>query len=231
MKKTVVIHQPDFLPYLGFFHRLLYADLFVILDDVQFSKTGWHHRDQIKVPHGDKKIWLTLPIKKAPTETNINDTILAMGIKEKQKLLNKIIANYRKAAYFKEIEPFIKDMILNQDNNLSEYNINIINKLLKLFDINIPIILGSKLAHKGKGNEMNVDILKKVEATHYLSGIGAKDYHDNSVFQKANIKVIWQKFKHPIYPQLHGEFISYLSCIDLLFNCGIKESRNILRSI
>lgn len=231
MKKTVVIHQPDFIPYLGFFHRLLQADLFVILDDVQFSKSGWHHRDQIKVSYGDKKIWLTLSIKKAPTNTNINKIILAMQQKEKQKLLNKIISNYSKSEYFKEIEPYISDMILNQSVNLAEYNFYIIKKLIAIFDIDIPILIASKLNHKGKGNNMNIDILQKVDATHYLSGIGAKDYHNNLLFEEVNIDVVWQEFTHPIYTQLYGEFIPYLSSIDLLFNCGIKKSREILRSI
>ena len=75
------------------------------------------------------------------------------------------------------------------------------------------------------------EIKRGYGATHYLSGIGAKDYYDNKPFEEANIKVLWQDFKHPVYPQLHGEFIPYLSSIDLLFNCGIKKSREILRSI
>ncbi|MFW3341630.1 WbqC family protein [Aliarcobacter butzleri] len=231
MKKTVVIHQPDFLPYLGFFHRLLYADLFVILDDVQFIKSGWHNRDQIKVPYGSKKIWITLSVHKTKTDTNINQVTISMDSKGKQKFLNQIIENYRKSKYFKEIEPLISRIILNEENNLSLYNINIIKELIKIFDIDIEIIIASTLNHVGKANDMNVDILKKVKATHYLSGVGAKDYHDDVPFEKENIEVIWQDFKHPVYPQLYGEFIPYLSSIDLLFNCGIEKSREILRSI
>ncbi|MFY4759957.1 WbqC family protein [Aliarcobacter butzleri] len=231
MKKTVVIHQPDFLPYLGFFHRLLYADLFVILDDVQFIKSGWHHRDQIKVSYGDKKIWITLSVHRSKTDTKINEMTLSMDNKAKKKLLNQIIENYRKSKYFKEIEPLIRRIILNKENNLSLYNINIIKELIEIFDIDIEIVISSVLNHKGKGNDMNVDILKKVKATHYLSGVGAKDYHDDKPFKEANIEVIWQDFKHPIYPQLHGEFIPYLSSIDLLFNCGIEKSREILRNV
>ena len=231
MKKTVVIHQPDFMPYLGFFHRLLYADLFVILDDVQFLKSGWHHRDQIKVPYGSKKIWITLSTMKAPTNTNINQIILSMDDKAKRKLLNQIIENYRKSDFFKEIEPLVTKMIMNKEKNLSLYNIDIIKELIYIFDIDINIIIASSLYHEGKGNDMNVDILKKVNATHYLSGIGAKNYHDDEPFERTNIKVIWQDFQHPIYTQLHGDFIPYLSSIDLLFNCGIKKSREILRNI
>lgn len=231
MKKIAVIHQPDFMPYLGFFHRLLYADVFVILDDVQFSKSGWHHRDQIKVPYGNKKIWITLNVMNAPTNTKINEIVLSMDDKAKRKLLNQIIVNYRKANFFMEIEPLVTKMIMNQERNLSLYNIAIIKKLISIFNIDIEIIIASNLNHQGKGNDMNVDILKKINATHYLSGIGAKNYHDDKPFQEANIEVFWQEFTHPSYPQLYGEFIPFLSCIDLLFNCGIKKSQEILRSI
>jgi hypothetical protein len=93
------------------------------------------------------------------------------------------------------------------------------------------MIVSSKFNLNSKSNQLLVDLLKRAGATHYLSGIGAKDYHDDKPFEEANIKVVWQDFKHPVYPQLHGEFIPYLSSIDLLFNCGIKKSREILRSI
>ncbi len=229
MSKIVVIHQPDFIPYLGFFHRLLYADEFVILDDVQFIKRGWQHRDKIKTPKGD--IWVSLQIKKAPTNTNINEIELAMDKKAKNKLLCQILENYRKSKYFKEIEPFVENFILSDETNLAKFNINIIKRLIKIFDINVDIIIASSLNHKYKGNEMNADILQKRSATHYLSGIGAKNYFDPIPFNKANVKVIWQNFFHPTYPQLYGEFIPYLSSIDLLFNCGIEKSKEILRSI
>ena len=75
-----------------------------------------------------------------------------------------------------------------------------------------------------------VDILQKVRADKYLSGVGAKAYFDPAPFAAAGIEVTWQDFKHPVYPQLYGDFIPYLSSIDLLFNCGIKKSHEILRS-
>ena len=118
---------------------------------------------------------------------------------------------------------------MNDENNLAKYNIFIIEKLMVLFDIKVPILLASTIKYGGKGNSMNIDILNKVGASHYLSGVGAKDYHEDKPFNDANIQVIWQNFTHPVYKQLHGDFIPYLSSIDLLFNCGIERSREILR--
>ncbi|MCF6184904.1 MAG: WbqC family protein [Bacteroidales bacterium] len=96
MKKTVVIHQPDFMPYLGFFHRLLNADLFVILDDVQFLRRGWHHRDKLKTSQGDS--WFTLGLVKSFQDTKIN-SILLNDENWKEKHLNLFKQNYKKAKY------------------------------------------------------------------------------------------------------------------------------------
>jgi len=229
MKKTVVIHQPDFFPYIGFFQRLLYADLFVILDDVQFLKRGWQHRDKIKVSYKDKSTWITLKIKKAPTDTKINKTTLAMEEKDKHKLLNQILLNYKEAPYYCEIAPIIKKLIMYNETNLAKFNINIIKTLISIFDINIDIIKSSDIKYSGTKNRLNASIAKEVKATNYLSGLGAKEYFEETPFKENNINVLWQKFKHPIYPQLHGDFIPNLSCIDLLFNCGIENSKNIIR--
>jgi hypothetical protein len=102
--------------------------------------------------------------------------------------------------------------------------------LLRLFDISIPRVLSSSLEPLGHKNELLVDILRKVGASRYLSGVGARDYFDPVPFERAGIDVAWQEFEHPVYPQLHGEFMPYLSSIDMLFNCGTEESRRILRS-
>lgn len=228
MNKIVVIHQPDFIPYIGFFHRLLYSDIFIILDDVQFLRRGWHHRDMIKTKDGKK--WLNLGIKKTPQNTKINEIYLN-NENWKMQHLQILEQSYKKAPFFKEIFPFIENLYSQEYEKMIDINLAFIKTLLELFDINIDIHFSSNYEINSKSNELLSDLLKRVDANQYLSGIGAKDYFDTIPFDEANIKVIWQEFKHPIYPQLHGEFIPYLSSIDLFFNCGIKKSREILRSI
>ena len=105
-----------------------------------------------------------------------------------------------------------------------------IRMLLELFDIKVDIEYSSNLNTTKTKSERLVEILTQVDATHYLSGMGAKDYHQDKPFDDAGIEVIWQDFTHPVYPQLYGEFIPYLSSVDMLFNCGIEKSREILRS-
>lgn len=231
MSKTVVIHQPDFLSYLGFFHRLLHADLYIVLDNVQFVKSNnsWTHRDKIKTQHGDK--WLTISVKKASRNTQINEIELGEASIWKQQNLDLLKQNYKKAVYYDEIYPYVEELYNSNHVKLSDFNMDSIHMLNKLFDINIDIVYSSNLITTKTKSERLVELLTQVDATHYLSGVGARDYHEDKPFDDANIKVIWQEFKHPTYTQLYGDFIPYLSSIDMLFNCGIKKSREILRSI
>ncbi|MDR0606606.1 MAG: WbqC family protein [Bacteroidales bacterium] len=229
INKTVVIHQPDFMPYLGFFHRLLNADLYVVLDNVQFvnSNRGWHKRDKIKSLKGEA--WITVSVKKPKLSTRICDVLIDTSTGWRNSHLNLIRENYKNAAFFNEILPYIEDLYSFQCEKLADFNIKSIDMLLILFDIAIDQVFASSLDVHGKSNELLVDILRKVGANIYLSGIGASDYYDPAPYEMAGIKVMWQNFKHPVYPQQFGEFIPYLSSIDLLFNCGIEESREILR--
>jgi len=232
MRKVVVIHQPDFLSYLGFFHRLLHSDLYIVLDDVQFVKgtsQSWMNRDKIKTLEGKK--WLTVGVKKAPRDTNINKILLNDTTNWKQQNLNLLRQNYNKALYFNEIFPYIEKLYEYDTINLSNFNMLSIEMLIKLFDIQINIVYSSSLITTKTKSDRLVELLTQVDATHYLSGVGAKDYHIDEPFDKKNIEVLWQEFNHPVYPQLYGKFIPYLSSIDLLFNCGIEKSREILRGI
>ena len=231
MRKVVTIHQPDFMSYLGFFHRLLHSDLYIALNDVQFvsGSRAWTNRDKIKTQNGEK--WLTVNIHKAPRGTNINEILLNDSINWKNNNLNLLKQNYRDSNYFYEIFPYIENLYANSFKKLSDFNMASIRMLLGLFDIKIDIEYSSNLNTTKTKSERLVEIVTQVDATHYLSGIGAKNYHVDRPFDDANIEVLWQDFNHPVYLQLHGEFIPYLSSIDLLFNCGIEKSREILRGI
>lgn len=228
--KRVVIHQPDFLSHLGFFHRFLEADLYVALDHVQFvngTSRSWTHRDRIKTRNGAQ--WLSLSVRKAPRETPINQIELMEGDWRKTNLA-LIRENYRQAAFFDEIFPEVEGLYATPFRKMVEMNTASIHMLCRLFDIEIPLVFSSSLDPQGRKNELLVDILGKVSATHYLSGVGARDYFEPEPFHAGGIQVRWQEFHHPVYPQLHGPFEPYLSSIDLLFNCGREGARRILRS-
>jgi len=229
MNKTVVIHQPDFLPYLGFFHRFLHADLYIALDHVQFVKgsRAYTNRDKIKTSKGES--WLTIDTKKAPRNTPINKINLSSDHNWRDKSLHILDVNYRDAPFYKEVLPEVEDLFSLSCDRLSEFNLRSIEILMNLLDTRIPWILSSSMQPEGKKNELLINLLKKINATHYLSGIGAKAYLDEELFHNVGIKVIWQGFTHPVYPQLFGEFIPNLTSLDILFNCGIKKSRLLLK--
>ncbi|MGY8814407.1 MAG: WbqC family protein [Gammaproteobacteria bacterium] len=229
MTKTVVIHQPDYLSYIGFYHRLIHADLFVVLDNACFSKGGWTNRDKIKTKFGIK--WLSLSIEKISLNTPINQIYLSKNSYWRVNNLNLIQDAYRDAKYFDEIFIYIEDLYSAKEEKLIDFNMKSIYLIMKLLDMQVPIQYASSFACEGTKNHLLVNILQMVGATHYLSGNGARSYFRQEPFDKADIKVIWQKFEQPVTEQLYGSFIPNLSTIDVLFNCGIENSRKIIRRI
>lgn len=228
--KIVVIHQPDFMPYLGFFDRLNKADIYVVLDNVQFvrwSARSWTNRDKIKTKSGEK--WITVGTKKMPRGTMINQILLSEDNDWRTENLNLLRENYRKSPYFDEIMPYLLKLYDFKGKRMIDFNLESIKMLIELFDIHTEIVIASDLDPVGKNNTLVIDILQKMNCIKYLSGVGARDYYEPELYEKAGIEVIWQEFEHPVYPQQYDGFIPYLSSIDLLFNCGIEKSRKILK--
>jgi len=229
-KKVLVIHQPDFVSHLGFYHRFLNADIYIALDHVQFvngSSRAWTHRDKIKTAQGEK--WLTLSVKKAPRDTAINQIELSLDTDWRQGNLHLLKQNYRNAPFYGELMPEIERLYARPIKLLRDFNMASIEMLMDMLDVRIPWVWSSSLEPVGTKNELLVDLLQKVSATHYLSGMGARDYFQAEPFARAGIEVIWQNFTHPVYAQQFGEFMPYLSALDVLFNHGVTASREILR--
>jgi hypothetical protein len=225
-----VIHQPDFLPYLGFFDRLLDADVLVYLDHVQFTSGGkecWTNRDKIKSPNGP--VWLTVSVRKALLGTPINEIMLADNGWQ-QKNLSLIYENYRYADYFNEFYPVLERVYQLPLQTLTEFNELMLASIMNLLLDKVPIIVKSSgMGVGGYKNDLLVKILEELNSHTYISGIGARSYIDQDKFHKNGIQLIWQNFTHPIYPQQFDRFIPNLSCIDLLMNCGAQTSKNILK--
>ncbi len=230
MTKTVVIHQPDFLPYVGFFDRFLHSDVYLILDHVQFvsgTSKAWTHRDRIKTPKGAQ--WLTLSVRKSPRDTPINEVELSAEVDWRSANLRLIEANYSRAPFYREVMPYIEQLYATPAVLLADFNIKSIELLMELLDVVRPMVRSSELSPVGASNELLIDLLRKLGASHYLSGVGARAYMNEQLFLDNGIQVIWQQFNHPVYQQQFGDFEPYLSAIDMLFNCGIEQSRRLLR--
>jgi hypothetical protein len=227
-ERRAVIHQPDFAPYLGYFQRLIGCDVFVLLDHVQFSKGGWHNRDKIKSASGEK--WITIPVRlKGKGLSPINRVSINNDDDWRKSHLSQLDQFYGKAPGFGEVFPAVQRLYTQESDSLLEFNMGFLRWLFECFAIEVETLFSSSLEPQGKSNEMLVNILVEIGATEYLSGVGARNYFREEPFAEAGINVTWQEFHHPVYPQLHGEFVPYLSSLDLLFNCGIEKSREIIR--
>ena len=223
---TVCIHQPDFAPYLGFFHRLLLADHFILLDDAQFIKGGWQNRDRIKGKKGP--VWLTLSInKKFPQQ--INEVFLSENPQWVEDNLNLLHDCYSRSRCFEEIYPRIEAIYRGGHHRMLDLNLAMLKLAVEYFEIVIPMTYASQYAVASRSSARLVALVRSVGGGTYLTGTGSKDYLDESLFEEADIKVQWQQFQHPVYPQLHGGFEPMLSCLDVLFNCG-RDAAGVLRS-
>jgi hypothetical protein len=211
----ITIHQPDFLPWLGFFERWDKSDLYVILDDVQFIRRGWHHRDKIKTAQGIR--WLTVPVnKKGRYEQLIKEVQIYDTSSWKQNFLNSLRAAYGKAPFFGPIYSEIEKILVGNHRLLIELNLALLHYCAEILDITTPIVFSSKFNENAKGSERLVNLIKAVHGDIYLTGSGSKNYLNEDAFADEGISVVWQDFQHPIYPQLHGGFSEMLSILDFL---------------
>jgi hypothetical protein len=217
-QKLLVIHQPDFIPHLGFFAKLVQCDLFVILDHVQLLVKGWHHRDKIKGPNGAH--WLTIPIDRSVTNPPINEARISYTQNWQDKQLQTISHFYKKAPFFKPIFTEFERIYSAKYAKLITFNLAFLDFFCDFFNISIERIFSSGLGVHSKKSQLIMDIIQNCDGDSYLSGEGARDYLDSTLFEQQRVKLIWQDFRHPTYPQLHGEFIPFLSCLDFAMNCG-----------
>lgn len=215
MEKIITIHQPDFLPWLGFFDRWKNSHLLILLDDVQFIRRGWHHRDRIKTAGGSD--WLTLPVlKKGKYHQEIRDVTMDTSLDWRNRLLEKIRHAYAKAPGFALTFPDIRKILEKSGDRLLTLNILLLEYCAYRLKIKTPFCLASELNVPGTATSRLVNLVSATEGSHYLTGTGSRAYLEENLFHAAGIKVIWQNFQHPEYPQLHGPFIPMLSVLDYL---------------
>lgn len=222
------LHQPNFLPWLGFFHKMHQADVLVLLDDVQITKE-WCARNRIKTPRGTQ--WLTMPYrhdKDALADYTYRSTYTLGGERWAKKLWGPIRQNYTRARYF-DLYSWVLKSILEAagDMSLADANAALIEWGAGCLRITTPIVRQSVPGVTADRWDLPVAACRAVGADVYLSGQGARSYNRPELFEAAGIELRYQEFDHPTYPQLWGDFEPYMSVIDLLFNCG-PDSRRIL---
>ncbi|RME84849.1 MAG: hypothetical protein D6771_03960 [Zetaproteobacteria bacterium] len=213
----VAIHQPNFLPWPGFFHKWRHADCFVLLDTVQFEKNEFQNRNRIKTAHGVR--WLTVPVHYRFPMRIVEVKIVPGPWPRKHR--RTIEESYRKAAAFAEVWPTLAPAWDEIPEDLCAFNIRLLRLLGDWLDCRAPLVRASELGVDDPDpTQRLVRIVQAVGGTEYLAGAGGRNYMRLELFAEAGIRVRFQQVEVKPYPQCHGAFVPYLSALDLLLNLG-----------
>ncbi len=210
-------HQPNYLPWLGFFDKMKRADVFIIEDNVQFERQGFTNRNRILTADGVR--WLTVPVEHANKSLLINEVQVANKSKLNwgRKHWLTLKHNYCKAPYWNDYASFFEEAYQQEWDLLIELNMHLIKGIMSFLKIDRPLIYSSSLKARGKKTELIVAQCKEVGADTQLAGDGCQNYIDKKLFKKEGIKLTFQNFHQPIYAQSNGGFVSNLSVVDYLF--------------
>jgi len=203
------------------------SDVFVIFDDVQYDKNGWRNRNRIKTASGAQ--WLTVPVRiKFDEQPLIIDVAIDNTSNWSKKHLASIMQNYSRAPFFAQYIRTFEEAFSMEWTRLVDLDMHFIKQLAGLLgaDAN-KIVRSSSLGIKGDRIERLIRICHHFNADIFYEGAAGRDYLDENIFKSAGISIEFQNYKHPIYSQLYGDFLPYMSVIDLLFNCG-GESMSII---
>lgn len=218
--KKIAILQSNYLPWKGVFDMIHQVDTFVFLEDVQYTERDWRNRNIIKAKDGEK--WITVPIKSSNRRGQlICDVELDSSLDWQRKHFNSFQRNYGKAPFFKKYKWILEDFYLNKKwNKISDFNIYATKLLAKELGISTEFIVSTALNVTGIKDDRLIGILKKLNATHYLSGPAARNYIIPEKFKKEGIELEYIRYEYPRYKQLYEPFNHYITVLDLMFNCG-----------
>ena len=222
----VAIHQPQYLPWLGYFDKLDSADVFIFLDTVQFKKHEWQNRNRIRTKDGWQ--WLTVPIIDRFPE-RIDCVEINAGTDWQRKHAQALRQHYGRASFWNPLGPELVALLESPWTHLSKLNLAVTDLLCRYLGIKTFCLLASSLSTREEPTDRLIDLCRAVDATAYLAGQSGPSYMEGTRFVEARIDVQVQAYIHPQYPQRYQPFVSHLAVVDLLFNCG-PESLTILRS-
>ena len=225
------IHQPQYLPWLGYFEKMARADVFVLLDDVQFKKNEWQNRNRIRDAKGWQ--WITVPVLHHHGQ-KINEVKLNPTVDWRGQHVRAIELNYKKAPFFAEYWPRFRLVYDREWATLADLNIALVKLCAELLGIAARIEVSSTLGVTTQKTQRLVDICRVLSCDTYLAGSGCADYMDFDLMKVSGLNVQVQAYTHPVYRQMGAkmpdEFYPFMSILDLLMNRG-DRSLNTIRGI
>ena len=229
--KIVAIHQPNFLPWLGYFSKIASSDVFIVMDNAQFPKKGGSWSNRVKLRVAGNAAWVTVPIVRAYHGVR---TVREMQIDDtspwRAKLLKTIRMNYAHAPSIDSVFPLLEQIILYETDSLAEFNLVGIKTICETLGLDTSrFVIGSTLATTGAATELLISMVRAVGGSDYLCGGGASGYQDDDAFARAGIRLQYQSFVHPDYTQGKGvTFQPGLSIVDALMWCGVEGTAGLL---
>lgn len=227
----VAIHQPHFLPWLGYLHRMASADLFILLDHVQFERRNYQNRTRIRISGAPR--WMTVPVLQRSQKERIVDKQVDNGEAGARSWGPCHFATlrhaYREAPHFAQYAPALRRLFEARWERLVEVNHAALEILRQAFAIRTPIVRSSDIGAQGAKGELILNLCRAVGAHTLLAGLGgSRGYLDPAAFARGGVRIEQQRFEHPVYPQCgEAPFMPGLSALDLLLNCG-PRSRDLL---
>lgn len=224
----VVISQPMYFPWVGLFEQIRLADIYVHLDDAQFTR-GFFNRVQVKTEQGCK--WITVPLINYHRGQNINEVKINNEIDWRSQHLNILRNAYRRAPHAEEMLNLVDEVLVNRYENLALLSAQSIVKISNYFDLNpnVEFKSTSDLQIDSKNSDRILAICKMFQAQVYITGHGARNYLNHELFLRSNIEVEYMNYLKVPYNQVHGSFTPYVSVLDLIASKG-KEGVEIMKS-
>ena len=222
----VGIHQLHYLPWLRYFEKIAHSDVFLALDNIQYTKNGWQNRNKIKGPNGT--VLLTVPVIERLGQ-NLDEVRINNAAAWAKKHWRTIEQAYRKAPFFAQHAGFLADTYRRRWEFLNDLNRHMLSYLVEALGIRTRFVYASALQVPGVATERLVNLIRAVGGDRYYSGAHAlESYLDAALLERAGIALELQRWQPPAYPQRHGEFVPDLSILDLLLNCG-PDSLEVIR--
>ncbi len=223
----LAIMQPYFMPYIGYWQLMNAVDMYVVYDNIEYTKKGWFNRNRVLL--NGKDYLFTIPVKKDSDYLDVCERYVADDFK-KEKLLNLFCEAYRKAPYYSNIYPEIEKMVLYSDTNLFKYIYNSICAVKELLGIKTKIIISSSIDidHSLKGKDKVIAICKELGASEYYNAIGGQSLYDKNEFKNNGIELKFLKSELVPYKQLKNDFVAGLSIIDVMMFNSPEEIKQML---
>lgn len=222
-------HQPNFFPWPGYFDKIWKSDVFVVLDNVQMTKTGSNWFSRVNFLINGEARFVSIPLSRPSGTTIINEAHIA-DPKWKKHLESTISSAYGRHPFYKETSGGVYDLINTATDNLGAFNLSVLQYFMKLFNLGeSKLVLASDFKVQSTATQRLVDLTKLSGCNTYLEGAGAADYQEDHLFGENGLNVLKQNYVQPAYPQKGVEqFVGGLSILDALFNCGVEETRKMI---